>query len=280
MSSKSPSPESDSIHSTSPGKSIASTRSSWPNRLQREVFDANAWERITDRAKSIKLQVRPEMPPGLNVNLRPYQIEGFHFLAYLATNHFGGILADDMGLGKTIQSLTWLLWLRESCGDEDPAQPCGLSKSVLDVWGDEVKKASPSIRVQVLRNKSELEVERLGTEIDLLVINYSQLRTCADELKGSNGSASFSMKASRSRTPTPRPPNPRGPSRARIASSSPEPRSKTVSSTSGVSWVLRCPASSATGNISGRTSTNGKTAIPRRASPPRLRPISAPAHQR
>ena len=150
----------------------------------KEIFDANAWERITDRAKSIKLQVRPDVPPGLNVNLRPYQIEGFHFLAYLATNHFGGILADDMGLGKTIQSLTWLLWLRESCGDEIPPSLVVCPKSVLDVWGDEVKKASPSIRVQVLRNKSELEVERLGTEIDLLVINYSQLRTCADELKG------------------------------------------------------------------------------------------------
>lgn len=149
----------------------------------REVFDAKAWERITDRAKNLKLQVRPEIPPGLNVNLRPYQIEGFHFLAYLSTNQFGGILADDMGLGKTIQTLTWLLWLREECGDEVPPSLVVCPKSVLDVWGDEVKKASPSIRVQVLRNKTELEVERLGKDIDLLVINYSQLRTCADEIK-------------------------------------------------------------------------------------------------
>ncbi|MCB1205186.1 MAG: ATP-dependent helicase, partial [Verrucomicrobiae bacterium] len=65
----------------------------------KEVFDANAWERISTRARSLKLQVRPDVPAGLNVNLRPYQIEGFHFLAYLTTNRFGGILADDMGLG-------------------------------------------------------------------------------------------------------------------------------------------------------------------------------------
>jgi len=149
----------------------------------KEVFDAKAWERINDRAKNIKLQVRPEIPPGLNVNLRPYQIEGFHFLAYLSTNQFGGILADDMGLGKTIQSLTWMLWLREECGDEVPPSLVVCPKSVLDVWGDEVKKAAPSIRVQVLRNKSELEVDRLGVDVDLLVINYSQLRTCSEELK-------------------------------------------------------------------------------------------------
>ncbi len=149
----------------------------------REVFDAKAWERISDRAKNLKLQVRPEIPPGLNVNLRPYQIEGFHFLAYLSTNQFGGILADYMGLGKTIQSLTWLLWLREQAGEGAPPSLVVCPKSVLDVWGDEVKKAAPSIRVQVLRNKVELEVDRLGKDIDLLVINYSQLRTCADEIK-------------------------------------------------------------------------------------------------
>ena len=45
--------------------------------------------------------------------MRPYQLEGFHFLTYLSTNHFGGILADDMGLGKTLQTLAWLVWLRE-----------------------------------------------------------------------------------------------------------------------------------------------------------------------
>lgn len=149
----------------------------------KEVFDAAAWERISSRARSLKLQVRPEIPAGLNVNLRPYQIEGFHFLAYLATNRFGGILADDMGLGKTIQSLTWLLWLREDHGDQAPPSLVVCPKSVLDVWGDEVKKASPSIRVQVLRNKVELETDRLGRDVDLLVINYSQLRTCAEELK-------------------------------------------------------------------------------------------------
>ncbi|HRQ87711.1 MAG TPA: DEAD/DEAH box helicase [Bacteroidia bacterium] len=149
----------------------------------REVFDSAAWEKISSRARTLQLQVRPEVPPGLNVNLRPYQIEGFHFLAYLTTNRFGGILADDMGLGKTIQSLTWLLWLREESGDKSLPSLVVCPKSVLDVWGDEVKKAAPAIRVQVLRNKVELDVERLGKEVDLLVINYSQLRTCADELK-------------------------------------------------------------------------------------------------
>ena len=55
----------------------------------------------------------PDLPAGVTAQLRPYQLEGFHFLAYLSANRFGGILADDMGLGKTVQTLAWLLWLRQ-----------------------------------------------------------------------------------------------------------------------------------------------------------------------
>ncbi|NNE90392.1 MAG: DEAD/DEAH box helicase [Verrucomicrobiales bacterium] len=152
--------------------------------LAKEVFDAKAWKKISERAKSLQLQVRPEIPAGVSVNLRPYQIEGFHFLSYLSTNSFGGILADDMGLGKTIQSLTWMLWLRSQIKKGDPP-PCLVvcPKSVLDVWAAEVKKAAPEMHVQVLRNKVELDMQRVEDSIDLLVINYSQLRTCADELK-------------------------------------------------------------------------------------------------
>jgi len=151
--------------------------------MAREVFDAKAWEKISDRAENLELQVRPEVPHNLDLNLRPYQIEGFHFLAYLATNRFGGILADDMGLGKTVQSLTWLLWLRDQTPDNPLPSLVVCPKSVLDVWGDEVEKASPSMRVQVLRNRNELDLERLGNDVDLLVINYSQLRNCADQFK-------------------------------------------------------------------------------------------------
>jgi hypothetical protein len=74
-----------------------------------DVFDPKAWKRIKDRAGDIQIEVLPDVPEKLNATLRPYQVDGFRFLAYLATNGFGGILADDMGLGKTIQSLTYVL---------------------------------------------------------------------------------------------------------------------------------------------------------------------------
>ena len=150
--------------------------------LAKEVFDAEAWEKICRRAASIKLQVRPKVPAGLKVELRPYQVEGFHFLAYLSMNHFGGVLADDMGLGKTVQSLAWLLWLRQKAEDTTTPSLVVCPKSVLDVWAGEVDKFAPELRVQVLRNKAELNLELLGTEIDVLVVNYSQLRVCEEHL--------------------------------------------------------------------------------------------------
>ena len=53
--------------------------------------------------------LEPEVPSTLQAELRPYQYEGYRWLARLA--HWGGgaCLADDMGLGKTVQALACLL---------------------------------------------------------------------------------------------------------------------------------------------------------------------------
>ena len=150
----------------------------------KEVFDPAAWDNICDRAAAVKLKVRPAMPDGVDVTLRPYQIEGYHFLAYLTSNNFGGILADDMGLGKTVQALTWLMWVR-SQQDPNDMRPTLVvcPKSVLDVWAGEVKKFAPATRVQVLRTKDDLDMEVVQKEIDILVLNYSQMRVCSESLE-------------------------------------------------------------------------------------------------
>jgi SNF2 family DNA or RNA helicase len=124
--------------------------------------------------------VQPEVPAGITAQLRPYQLEGFHFLAYLSTNHFGGVLADDMGLGKTLQALTWLAWLRETQEGRDHGEAFApmlvvCPKSVQDNWRSETARFYPGLRVTVwsrdVAGKSGLED---GT--DLLVIHYQQLR--------------------------------------------------------------------------------------------------------
>jgi len=150
-----------------------------------DVFDPKAWKRIKDRAGDIQIEVLPDVPEKLNATLRPYQVDGFRFLAYLATNGFGGILADDMGLGKTIQSLTYVLWLMDEAEINKEAHRPVLvvcPKSVLDVWASEAVKFAPGIRVKVLRNREDLNVKETQEDIDMLVLNYAQLRVCGDLL--------------------------------------------------------------------------------------------------
>lgn len=156
-----------------------------------EVFDPKAWQRIKERTSEIQIDVKPEVPESLKATLRPYQVEGFHFLAYLAVNGFGGILADDMGLGKTIQSITYVLWLREDYmrrnkqGRKKVVVPPVLivcPKSVLDVWAGETEKFAPGVRVLVIRNKEQADVKNIQENYDMVVINYAQLRVCGESI--------------------------------------------------------------------------------------------------
>ncbi len=136
-------------------------------------------ERIQRRVGEIKARVAPPLPGGVAAELRPYQLEGFHFLAYLGTNRFGGILADDMGLGKTLQALAWLSWLRQQSQDSRPVLVV-CPKSVMDNWHAEAARFTPGLR---LRAWSAGELPDFATglaQAHIHVINYSQLRTLAE----------------------------------------------------------------------------------------------------
>jgi SNF2 family DNA or RNA helicase len=143
-------------------------------------------EEIQRRASELKTRVAPSLPPAIRAEMRPYQTEGFHFLAYLASNRFGGVLADDMGLGKTLQTLAWLAWLRETTLN---AQPPTLNpslvvcpKSVMDNWRAEAERFYPNLRVRLWRGEPAAELSAARENSDLLVINYAQLRSLSPDI--------------------------------------------------------------------------------------------------
>src|SRR5205823_5082471 len=116
-------------------------------------------EKIHRRVGELKTRVTPSLPASICAEMRPYQTEGFHFLAYLTSNRFGGVLADDMGLGKTLQTLAWLAWLRENPPRPGP-ETVGPSlvvcpKSVMDNRCVEAKRFYPSLRVRLWRPDSQ-----------------------------------------------------------------------------------------------------------------------------
>ncbi len=69
-------------------------------------------------------------PAGFHGSLRPYQVRGLAWLAFLEKFGFGPCLADDMGLGKTIQLLALLVMEREAA-----------EKRVAEARSDGVTKA-------------------------------------------------------------------------------------------------------------------------------------------
>jgi superfamily II DNA or RNA helicase len=141
---------------------------------------ADRVEAIERRASQLKLRVTPPLSPSICAEMRPYQTAGFYFLAYLTSNHFGGVLADDMGLGKTLQTLAWLAWLRETTGNaESPGLPSLVvcPKSVMDNWRTEAERFYPSLRVRLWRGEPVTEIPTAGQHSDLIVINYTQLRS-------------------------------------------------------------------------------------------------------
>jgi hypothetical protein len=137
-------------------------------------------EQVQRRVSELKTRVAPPLPPAIRAELRPYQRDGYHFLAYLTANRFGGVLADDMGLGKTVQTLAWLAWLRDATLNPQPSSlhpslvVC--PKSVTDNWRAEAERFFPDLRVRVWRGESADALSAARAAADLLVLNYAQLR--------------------------------------------------------------------------------------------------------
>ena len=74
---------------------------------------ARAWESSVRTLVDATDRNEVDAPTSLQATLRPYQLTGFNWLAYLYAHRLGGVLADDMGLGKTLQALALMCHTKE-----------------------------------------------------------------------------------------------------------------------------------------------------------------------
>ncbi len=147
-----------------------------------QLIEKQARESILRKAEELQTSVAPPVPSGIQADMRGYQVQGFHFLAYLSTNRFGGILADDMGLGKTLQTLTWIAWLRQNPEFTGQTILVVCPKSVVQNWLSESARFLPELRTIVWRGGDSKNLRATIAEADLIVINYAQLRLSAEQL--------------------------------------------------------------------------------------------------
>ncbi|XP_048779717.2 chromodomain-helicase-DNA-binding protein 1-like isoform X1 [Ostrea edulis] len=76
--------------------------------------------------------------------LRHYQLSGVNWLVDCTKKGHGAILGDEMGLGKTCQTIAFLTYLKKS--NQHSLVVC--PRSVLENWGEEFHRFSPSLKIQ------------------------------------------------------------------------------------------------------------------------------------
>ena len=115
-----------------------------------------------------------QMPKGLGVSLRPYQLHGVAWLQYLREHHLAGILADDMGLGKTAQALAHLLIEKQSGRLDRPALVV-LPTSLVFNWQAEAKRMAPDLRVLTLHGPTRVDDFCRMADHDVVLTTYPLL---------------------------------------------------------------------------------------------------------
>jgi len=139
---------------------------------------AASWHRQVDGLLGVRALPRTEPPAGLDARLRPYQLDGFAWLAFLAQHRLGGILADDMGLGKTVQSLALLAHARNASPDGPPFLIVAPT-SVVPNWAAESARFAPGLEVVSLTDTTARRGQPLDAAIagaDAVVTSYTLLR--------------------------------------------------------------------------------------------------------
>ena len=99
-----------------------------------------------------------QTPSLLQAELRPYQQEGFEWLAFMRSQGFGACLADDMGLGKTVQLITYILYTIETLDNDKPSLII-CPTSVLGNWQKELQRFAPTLRVHTHYSSNRLKGE-------------------------------------------------------------------------------------------------------------------------
>ncbi|MGK0187542.1 MAG: superfamily II DNA or RNA helicase [Verrucomicrobiales bacterium] len=125
------------------------------------------------------------MPETIQATLRPYQITGYRWMAFLYEHRFGAVLADDMGLGKTLQTITLLAALDAGLVAHRPKEKyphlAVLPPSLIFNWRSEIERFLPGITIyEYTGGKRSLDELR---KADVVLTTYELARRDIEKLE-------------------------------------------------------------------------------------------------
>ena len=141
-------------------------------------------EEIVARLTRFERIERRPPPSGLKADLRPYQQEGYQWLAFLYEHRFGACLADDMGLGKTVQAIALLGAIKERKMTRASTAPLSslvvMPPSLVFNWEQEIERFYPDLKIYVYRGK---ERSTAIEGYDVMLTSYGLVRRDIAKLK-------------------------------------------------------------------------------------------------
>ncbi len=146
------------------------------------VVDIEAEDWINDVLERLSQNVPLtdiEVPATFQGILRPYQLKGVSWMAFLQEFGFGACLADSMGLGKTIELITLLLHERDKLKDTDTFPGPTLlicPMSIVGNWQKELQRFGPSLNVMIHYGPERLSNQAFAEEAlkhDIVITTYA-----------------------------------------------------------------------------------------------------------
>ncbi len=143
---------------------------------------ADALQALTTKLNNFQ-QLNPINPPtGLVAELRPYQLQGLHWLQFLRELTFNGILADDMGLGKTVQTLAHLLLEKQQGRDTLPTLIVAPT-SLMGNWRREAERFTPDLSLLLLHGIDRKESLEKLNDYNIILTTYALIRRDLETLQ-------------------------------------------------------------------------------------------------
>ncbi|HCC33842.1 MAG TPA: ATP-dependent helicase [Clostridiales bacterium] len=123
-------------------------------------------------------------PYGFAGALRPYQVRGYSWLAFLRRWSLGACLADDMGLGKTVQTLALIQRDWNANGRRPVLLVC--PTSVINNWQREAGRFTPDLPVMVHHGPGRgkgADFRKAARECAMVISSYSLIARDLEEFR-------------------------------------------------------------------------------------------------